>query len=300
MQENFYFGSNESYQKNHLNNEYFVSGFNSEASDNEFKFPSSHNKDPNINSKRHREVDQTDPDLLAKFESFALDESDPDEYPTAPLPTNVSQNIELEPRRHVSELSYFSPKRKPKLKLSQEHPNYSSPRKVPNATSSSKLVSSFGIPPPGLAPPRPPDPHVYAQHTYSSNNLNQYMGNMQMYPMQQYYVCQPQPMPIPMIYGCYTYPEINCKQRPQRYYSSTSQIYQGNTDNGFIINEASEATMRLIRDYERSGDYTKLAGKIRNLAKLQSGSRFLQKELDKADNKFFDFILNEVSYYNNL
>lgn len=114
--------------------------------------------------------------------------------------------------------------------------------------------------------------------------------------MPGYYVTQSAVMPIPIIYGYFSYPQVSYnKMPPRRYQSSKQQIYPGVIPPSVLLeSEVSTPALNRIKEYEKSGDIGKLAGEICKLARLQTGSRFLQKEVEKGSQAFLTFILNEV------
>ena len=243
-----------------------------------------------------REIDN-DPELLAKFKSLDIDELDDDKYPSELLTSsNTPQpQFKVEPRRHASDFSLLKIESRPFPRKTQQTIN--AQRGARNSFSSSKVFGSFGVPP-GLASNtthKQVPASMYMQHPYSSTNLNQFPGPMPIYPIPQYYVCQPQVIPVPMVYGCYNYPQVPHKPEPRRnssFMKSTNPMIFEPIQN--IPPELSESAIALIKYYEKTGDYAKLSGEIFNLAKIQSGSRFLQNELDKGNSGFITFLLKEV------
>lgn len=254
--------------------------------------PIPNSSQPKLNPNDQEE--KTDSDLLAKFNSFALDESDSDEHPCELRTAEKFPRPHLEPKRHTSEL----PRLLTEWNIGWSKLNNSptrSPRSMQTELSTGP-IKPHGKPP-GLAPPntqRPP----YMHHPYSSNNLTQVIqtqGNIPMYNIPGYYLYQPTVVPVPMVYGYYNYPQMNYKMEPQTYLNSTQQPYAGPIPNGIPpTSEISEAILALIKEYEKSGDFTKLSGEVRKLARLQSGSRFLQKEIEKTNPGFFAFVLKEI------
>jgi hypothetical protein len=239
------------------------------------------------------ENERTDPDLLMRFNSLGLNDLDNEE----------SKEVSgITPRRHASEM--VPPKQpikvRPKLSHGPLHlaESFKTPRNPRETYSSSKAVTSAGFGtvgrPPGLMPPTAQSQPLYTP--YSANNLPQFVGSIPMCPVPQYYVCQPEIVPVPVMYGYIDYPKVPCKPEPRRFFSSKKQVYPLLTEPSTTTStELSETTIMLLKEYEKSGDYKKLAGKIGNLAKLQSGSRFLQKQVEKAGSEFFYFILQEVT-----
>jgi hypothetical protein len=214
-----------------------------------------------------------DPDLLMRFNVLGLDDLDSEQVVGG-----------SNPRRHASESLHPRSTVKVRPKLShgplQENTSFRAP-KNPRNTFSSKEISSTSIPP-GLRPPRNPSLFV----PYSSNNVTQYMRPVPVCTMPQYLV------PSPVVYSYYH--RLPDKPEPRRYFST--QVFPAHSKSPINTNtELSEKAILLIKEYERSGDYKKLAGEISNLAKIQSGSRFLQSEIEKSDAEFFDFILKEVN-----
>lgn len=230
-----------------------------------------------------------DPDLIMRFNALGLNELDVDQ------PTE-----NYGPKRHASELLHTRPLSKVRPKLSHgaliETGSFKVPRS-PRSTFSSKEIDTSGVPS-GYRPPILRNSSYFAPYTsYSSNNVTQFMGPIPMCTMAPYYVCQPEIVPIPMVYN-YTsyYPEVQSKPEPRRYFSSKKQVFPLPQEQLTTHTESSERIIMLIREFERSGDYKKLVGEISNLAKVQSGSRFLQKEVEEASSEFFDFLLAEVSF----
>eukprot|EP00826_Nyctotherus_ovalis_P064851 TRINITY_DN9521_c0_g1_i4.p1 TRINITY_DN9521_c0_g1~~TRINITY_DN9521_c0_g1_i4.p1 ORF type:complete len:276 (-),score=58.04 TRINITY_DN9521_c0_g1_i4:1019-1846(-) len=221
--------------------------------------------------------DRVDPDLLMRFNSLGLDD---DEEQSAG------------PRRHASGTLPVRPPPKVRLKLShgplQLTGSFKAPRNPRNTLSSSKVVNS-SLAPPGLMLP-PQNPSFYIP--YSTNSLPQFVGTVPMCSMPQYYVWQPEIVPISVVYD---YPKPHCKPEPRRFFSSKKQVFPLVTEPLTTFNtELSEKAIMLIKEYERTGNFKRLEGEIANLAKIQSGSRFLQKEVEKAGTEFFNFILQQV------
>lgn len=118
-----------------------------------------------------------------------------------------------------------------------------------------------------------------------------------MYPIPSYYVAQPNIMPIPVVYGYFNYPQVTYKMAPRRYLSSRQQVYSElipTLDSGGST--LVEGALTVIKDYEKTGDFTKLTGKICKLAQLQAGSRFLQKEIERGGQEFLTFVIGEVLF----
>jgi len=234
-----------------------------------------------------------DPDLLMRFNSLGLDDLDNEE-------DKAPQGIA--PRRHASEMLALKQPNKMRPKLSHDllhlTENFEAPRNPREAHSFSKAVMSKGFgsvgEPPGLMPPTIQNPPLYIP--YSTNGLPQFVGSVPMCSMPQYYVCQPEIVPVPVMYSYIDYPKVPCKPEPRRFFSSKKQVYPLLIKPFISTNtELSEKAIMLIKEYEKSGDYKKLAGEVGNLAKVQSGSRFLQKEIEKGGSEFFHFILQEVT-----
>lgn len=233
------------------------------------------------------QAEKTDPDLLMRFNSLGLNELDDEDEKVAQTPG---------PRRHASEMLPQKEPLKVRSKLShgplQLTGSFKAPRNPRNTFSSSKTLTS-SIAPPGLMPQTSQNPTLYVP--YSTNNLPQFMGSIPLCPVPQYYVCQPEFVPVPMMYGYYDYAKVARKPEPRRFLSSNKQVYPMVSESpATICTELSEKAIMLIKEYERSGDYTTLTGEIGKLAKVQSGSRFLQKEVEKADDEFLIFMLKEV------
>lgn len=227
-----------------------------------------------------------DPELLRRIGSLNL--SDPN-YTAAAF-----EGQGIEPRRHASELVRSGPGVKVRPKLSHgplhEPANDKAPRNPRNIFSSSKELGSPAFPP-GLRPPMGRNPQ-YAP--YSSNNVTQFVGGIPLCTVPQY-IYQAEILPVPVMYGYYS--EIPRRPEPRRYFSSKKQVLPpGAEPSASIHTELSERSIMSMKMYEKTGDYKKLEGEICNIAKVQRGSRFLQKELEKADSKFLDFILSEVNF----
>lgn len=233
---------------------------------------------PNYLDNSEESEDRVDPDLLMRFNSLGLDD---DEEQGAG------------PKRHASEVLPVRPPPKVRPKLShgplQLTGSFKAPRYPRNTLSSSKVVNS-SLAPPGLMP-QPQNPPFYIP--YGASSLPQFVGTVPVCSMPQYYVWQPEIVPIPVVYD---YPKIHCKPEPRRFFSSKKQVFPLVTEPLTSFNtELSEKAIMLIREYERTGNFKRLEGEIANLAKVQSGSRFLQKEVEKASTEFFNFILQQVS-----
>eukprot|EP00826_Nyctotherus_ovalis_P057726 TRINITY_DN7901_c0_g1_i1.p1 TRINITY_DN7901_c0_g1~~TRINITY_DN7901_c0_g1_i1.p1 ORF type:complete len:309 (+),score=21.01 TRINITY_DN7901_c0_g1_i1:71-997(+) len=228
-----------------------------------------------------------DPELLRRFGSLNLDDLD---YTAAAF-----EGQGIEPRRHASELirSGSGVKVRPKLSHGplQGTANDKGLRSPRNIFSSTKDLGSSAFPP-GLRPLMGRNP-PYAP--YSSNNVTQFIGGIPLCTMPQY-IYQPEILSVPMVYGYYS--EVPRRSEPRRYFSSKKQLLLlGSEPSTSLHAELSEKSLMSMKMYEKTGDYKKLEGEICSIAKVQRGSRFLQKELDKADSEFLKFILNEVSSY---
>lgn len=238
--------------------------------------------------------EKTDPDLLAKFESLALDESDNEEYPAELRSSAKPARPRPEPKRHTSDLPRLLTEWNKGWAKTSPQPATYSPR-VSQTDLASVLPAPAPRNPPGLAAPQRP---ACYQHPYSSNNLPQVVGNVPMYAMPNYYVSQPSVMPVPVIYGYFNYPQVPYKPAPRRYLSSTQQVYSGLAPASDSVGPiVAEGALAVIKEYEKSGDYTKLTGKICKLARLQAGSRFLQKEIERGGQGFLSFVIGEVRFW---
>ena len=253
------------------------------------------------------EEDKADPDLMAKFESLALDEQDQneDEHP-AQLYYDYDvtpSKVRSEPKRHASEaqigFEYEWKKNAIRPPPGLNVDRHSGPS-VKTNVSSSLSVTSLPLPPSQPLPP--PRANVYMHppySSYSSNCLPMVSAGIQLYPMPGFYICQPTVVPVAMPYGCYTgYPQMTYKPEPRRYLSSKQQPFHGPVQTPPQIpmpsSDSPDVVISIIKDYELTGEYKKLTGQIVELARLQSGSRFLQKEIDKGNNAFISFVLHEV------
>ncbi len=247
------------------------------------------------------EDQKNDPDLVAKFESLALDE-DKDTYPAElHTATTLPPPSRLEPKRHASEIPRFESEwfRHP-TNTRDRLSGHSAQTSVSSTISATSLVAPPGLPPPPH-PMAPTTTHMYIPHqpytSYSSNNLMQVPAAVPMYQVPTaYYLCQPTVVPVAVPYPCFAYPQPTYSKvdPPRRYFSSKQQPYVMAPVAPAPSQEVSDMALALIKDYEHTGDYKKLAGQIAKLARLQSGSRFLQKEVDKADRPFLTFVLHEV------
>lgn len=237
--------------------------------------------------------EKTDPDLLAKFESLAIDESDNEEYPEG-LRSNIKPpRPRPEPKRHISDLPRLLTEWNAGWGKNPQQSTTYSPR-VSQTDLASVLPTTTPIKPPGLSAPQRPGTY---QHPYSSSNLTQVVSNIPMYPIPSYYVAQPNIMPIPVVYGYFNYPQVTYKMAPRRYLSSRQQVYSElipTLDSGGST--LVEGALTVIKDYEKTGDFTKLTGKICKLAQLQAGSRFLQKEIERGGQEFLTFVIGEVLF----
>lgn len=233
--------------------------------------------------------EKMDANFITRFGSMGLDDK-----------MNLAGKEATEPRRHVSELPYnLPPKVYPKLSYSPyqklENPE---PQSNPRSFLSTTEVPS--ITPPGLIPSMNANatPYVPYNNTItrqSTSNLSQHLNPIPLYPVPQYYSYQPEMVPYPVLYGYYNYPETHVKPEPRRFFSSKKQTSSALVEQpATIYTELSEKAIMLVKEYERSGDCTKLKGEVNNIAKVQSGSRFLQNELDKSNPEFLTFILQEV------
>jgi len=277
----------------------------------EVRSPETEVQDPEPNSE-DEEDNKNDPDLQAKFESLAIDDGDKDEHPAELNPPILIAPVsKLEPKRHSSEIPRLESEWKSPIpyKISPEkipeRRSAHSPRTSKTNVNSSLSETSFGLPP-GLPTPLPktsPQPQsqsFYAHpYSYSSNNVIQPLiqTGYQYYQMPGYYLCQPAVIPMPMQYACYpSYPQqMTYKTEPKRYFSSKQQPYIGNPLPNIVSDpEQTEYVLTVIKEYEDAKDYKKLSGHIAKLARLQSGSRFLQKEIEKADGPLLAFVLHEV------
>lgn len=235
--------------------------------------------------------ERTDPDLLMRFNSLGLNELDDEDEKIAQTPG---------PHRHASEIvslkeTFEVPSKLPHGSL-QFTGSFKVPRNPHNTFASSKVLTS-NIAPPRLVSPTIQNTPLYIP--YSTNNLSQSMSTIPLCSVPQYYVCQPEFVHIPMMYGYYDYAKVTPKPEPRKFLSSKKQAYPLRSPTvselpATVCTELSEKAVTLIKEYERSGDYVILAGEIGKLAKVQSGSRFLQKEVEKADNEFLLFMLKEV------
>jgi len=257
-----------------------------------YSFPTDYS-DTHQGRKLSEAEEKADLDLLAKFESLALDESDNEEYPAELRSSFKPSRPRLEPKRHTSDL--------PRL-LTEWNAGWA--KKSPQSSTYSPRVSQtdlasvlpIGTPnkPPGLSAPHRPNCY---QHPSSSNNLPQVVGNMPVYPMTSYYVSQPNIMPIPVVYGYFNYPQVPYKMAPRRYLSSKQQVYSGLISASNLTRPIiPEDALTIIKEHEKSGDFTKLAGKVCKLARLQAGSRFLQKEIERGGQGFLSFVIKEVVF----
>jgi hypothetical protein len=244
--------------------------------------------------------EKTDPDLLAKFESLALDESDNEEYPAELRSSFKPTRPRLEPKRHTSDLPRLLTEWNAGWSKQSPQPSTHSPQ-VSQTDLASVLPTGTANKPPGLSALHR---HNCYQHPYSSNNLPQVISNVPVYPMTSYYVSQPNMMPIPVVYGYFNYPQVPYKMTPRRYLSSTylnnkqectQQVYPELIPTSDTVGPiVAEGALAVIKEYEKSGDFTKLAGKICKLARLQAGSRFLQKEIERGGQGFLSFAIGEV------
>jgi len=220
--------------------------------------------------------EKMDANFIIRFNSLNLD-------------NKKEQSSVTEIHRHTSGLP-FRPSHPIYPKLSQRIQAY----EPPQLTCSTKEASS-NIPTAYRSAMNknasPFVPHSNAFATRSTTNLSQVVSTLPFYPVPQYYGFQPEMVPVQMFYGYYNYPS-----RPiqKKYTSSKNQIPSLLSEQTNVSAELTEKTIILMKEYESSGDYKKLEGEVSGMVKVQSGSRFLQQELDKSDPKFFNFILQEV------
>jgi len=220
--------------------------------------------------------EERDANFIIRFNSLNLD-------------NKKEQSSVTEIHRHTSGLP-FRPSRPIYPKLSQRIQAYEplqptcstkeAPSNIPTAYRSpmNKDASPFV-------------PHSNAFGTRSTTNLSQVVSTLPYYPVPQYYGFQPEMVPVQMLYGYYDYPT---KPVQKKYFSSKNQIPSLLSEQTNASAELTEKAIILMKEYENSGDYKKLEGEVSGIAKVQSGSRFLQQELDKSDPEFFNFILQEV------
>lgn len=195
-----------------------------------------------------------------------------------------------EPRRHASEL-HSAPYLASSQQLPHQRPapnDFRAPRstfsttKVANTANASGEVNGVFY-----------DPYASTMARQSTGALPQYFGNVPIYSVPQYYAWQPEAVPTPVLYGYYDYPKAG-KQR--KYSGARKQVFSTTDVVTNVSSELSEKALLLVKEYETSGDHRKLAGAISDLAKVQSGSRFLQKELGKSNSDFLAFVIREVRF----
>jgi hypothetical protein len=173
--------------------------------------------------------------------------------------------------QHISE-SHFRP----------PHPTYST-KEVPSV-----LSAACRLPMNKNASPFVSYRNILASQ--GTTNLLQVVGTLPLYSVPQYYGYQAEMVPVPVLYGYYDYPS---KSMPKRYFRSKKQVASFLPETS-ISTELTEKAIILMKEYESSGDYKKLEGEVSGMAKVQSGSRFLQEELDRPNPEFLNFILQEV------
>ncbi len=251
--------------------------------------------------------------LDCKLSSLCIDDDahEYEEHPAVLKATQAPPVQALEPRRHASEIPFFksewsrSPWRpKPALERDSAH-------SASTGVSSSLSLHNYtspGIPqPPGLYPaaPQPSIPSApYYHPSYSSTTLMQPVMAMQnayapMYQIPEYYaatLCQPVFVPVAVPYYQYAAPP-KC-QPPARGYSSFTKLpVQTMSTPRKGSPDPEEGTHPLVQKFEENGrDCKILAGHVAKLGKSQSGSRFLQKEVEKADPAFLSFVVHEVRF----
>lgn len=255
----------------------------------------------------------------SRLSSLRLDQDkgEYEEHPAVLRTTLTVPTQNLEPKRHTSEIPLFNsewPRSSWQHKRVQEQDSAQSASTTGTVAgiSSSHSLHTYTtgvIPqPPGLYPSRqqqpsmqPPTSASYYHPSYSSTTLLQPMMPMQnayvptMYQIPEYYpMCQPViAFPVAtMPYYQYN-PQPRC-QPVSGTYSSFTKLPSA-VGQAMQVPETEEGTHPLVQKYEENGKDPKvLVGHIAKLSKSQTGSRFLQKEIEKGEPTFIAMVLHEV------